>query len=260
MADPFKQAKFFKRSDVAGVKGNRYIELESDPDIPEHAVAYRHADDLAKAIGSVRGRFRCILGGRFIFGDLIEALIVNNNWLVRELWINTLSLSNENIDSLQNLINPEADYVRKLNLIVSDHFYQNYRSTFVRYAYDELDVDNRFQLAACRTHMKTTLIWVDDGTPEGRKIVIEGSANLRSSGNIESILVEECPEWFDINREILDGIVCRYKTIKKPLGERDTWLITDQTVKTRSGDWANTMPQNEQTPQRKNEPRNAKPE
>lgn len=105
-----------------------------------------------------------------------------------------------------------------------------------------------------RTHMKTTLIWVDDGTEVGRKIVIEGSANLRSSGNIESILVEECPEWFDINREILDGIVCRYKTIKKPLGERDTWLITDQTVAARKSDSVNTIQQKAQTPRRKTNP------
>ena len=47
MTDPFKQAKFFKKSDVAGVKGNRIINLEPDPDIPDRAVAYRHAKDLA---------------------------------------------------------------------------------------------------------------------------------------------------------------------------------------------------------------------
>jgi hypothetical protein len=59
-------------------------------------------------------------------------------------------------------------------------------------------------------------------TPDGRKIVIEGSANLRSSGNIESITVEECPEWFDVNRELLTGILERYKTIRKPLSEAET--------------------------------------
>ena len=230
MADPFKQAKFFKKSDVAGVKGNRIINLEPDPDIPARAVAYRHAKDLASELGDIRGRWRCILGGRFVFGDLIEALIVNNNWLVRELWINTLSINNENIDSLRNLIDPEADYVRELNLIVSDHFYAKERGSLVQYAYEVLDIDNRFQLAACRTHMKTTLIWVDDGTPDGRKIVIEGSANLRSSGNIEAITVEECPAWFDVNRELLTGILERYKTIRKPLSEAETWRQTGRTA------------------------------
>ena len=78
MADPFKQAKFFKKSDVAGVKGNRIISLDPDPDIPARAVAYRHAKDLASEMGDIRVRWRCILGGRFVFGDLIEALIVNN--------------------------------------------------------------------------------------------------------------------------------------------------------------------------------------
>ena len=47
MADPFKQAKFFKKSDVAGVKGNRIINLEPDPDIPDRAVAYRTANTAA---------------------------------------------------------------------------------------------------------------------------------------------------------------------------------------------------------------------
>ena len=222
MPDHFKKAAFFKPRHVAGVKNNRIIELSPATDVPLQRGAYQHAQQLAAEIGGVTSRWKCILDGKFIFGDLIEAMIVNNNWLVRELWINTLSFDNNNVDSLENLLN--GDFVQEMNVIISDYFYSHERSSLIRYAYDRLDKQNKFQLAACRTHMKTTLILVDDGTPEGRKIVIEGSANLRSSANIESVTVEECPVWFDVNRELMIGIVDRYKTINKSLKRDELWL------------------------------------
>jgi hypothetical protein len=60
-------------------------------------------------------------------------------------------------------------------------------------------------------------------TKGGRKIVIHGSANLRSSGNVEAFTIEENPELFDFYVGIYDGILERYATVNKASTRRELW-------------------------------------
>ena len=60
--------------------------------------------------------------------------------------ISTLSLSQNNVDSLVNLF--EGNYIDSLDLIISDHFFQHEKSALLPYIYEKLDVKNRFQLSA----------------------------------------------------------------------------------------------------------------
>lgn len=196
----------------------RYIKPVYTPSLKDCFIKYKKAEDLAKNVDIKTGeRFYAILDGTFIFGDLIEALIVINNLRVKELMISTLSLSNNNIDSLANLLN--GGFVDELNLIVSDYFYSHERYGLIVYAYEELDKDNRFQLAAASTHTKICLI----ETFCGKKFVIHGSANLRSSSNIEQLMIEENVSLYDFNHEIHERIVNKYKTINKSLRRTKLW-------------------------------------
>lgn len=213
-----KQDSDFAKPGKLTLQKSRYIKPKKTKDIPDRYLKYSLAEDLARDIEIEDGsRYFVLINGTFIAGDFIEALIVENNWHVRELTISTLSLSENNIDSLANLIN--GGYVDALNLIVSDYFYSHERRNLIPYAYKELDKDNKFQLAAAGTHCKLTMI----ETHCGKKVTIHGSANLRSSSNIEHICIEEGADLYDFNMEIQRSILEIHKTINKSVRYETLW-------------------------------------
>ena len=182
-------------------------------------IKYRNAFDLANDIGNIKrdDRFFIFLDGLFVFGDFLEAWIIKNQYNVLEMTISTLSLSQNNVDSLRTLI--EKDYVQKLNIIVSDYFFSHERHSLVPYMYHELDIDNKFQLAVARVHTKICII----KTECGREIVIHGSANLRTSGNVEQIVIEADSELYQFNDAWHKEIIEKYKTINKSVGGEYLW-------------------------------------
>lgn len=191
---------------------NRYIKSKVAKDIPAHKLKYRNAIKLAKDIKIEEGiRYDCIVAGNFIFGDFIEAFITHNNAKCLQLTISTLSLDQNNVDSLVNLMT--GNYVDNLNLIISDYFYAHERGSLIPYIYDKLDIDNRFQLASASSHTKITMF----ETLGGKKIVIHGSANLRSSSNIEQFTIEENPGLYDFHFEYHNRIIEKYMTINKEI-------------------------------------------
>lgn len=85
--------------------------------------------------------------------------------------------------------------------------------------YSELEgKDWPFYLSVAGTHMKLTLIETDD-----LKITMQGSANLRSSANIEQFSTIENAELFDFNKDYFDIIEESYR-INKKSGERSNKL------------------------------------
>lgn len=191
---------------------NRYIKSKVAKDIPAHRLKYKNAIELAKDIKIEEGiRYDCIVAGNFIFGDFIEAFITHNNAKCLQLTISTLSLDQNNVDSLVNLMT--GNYVDNLNLIISDYFYAHERGSLIPYIYDKLDIDNRFQLASASSHTKITMF----ETLGGKKIVIHGSANLRSSSNIEQFTIEENPGLYDFHFEYHNRIIEKYMTINKEI-------------------------------------------
>lgn len=191
---------------------NRYIKSKVAKDIPAHKLKYRNAIKLANNIKIEEGiRYDCIVAGNFIFGDFIEAFITLNNAKCLQLTISTLSLDQNNVDSLVNLMT--GNYVDNLNLIISDYFYAHERGSLIPYIYDKLDVDNRFQLASASSHTKIAMF----ETLGGKKIVIHGSANLRSSSNIEQFTIEENPGLYDFHFEYHNRIIEKYMTINKEI-------------------------------------------
>ena len=205
---------------------SKYITPPVGPIIRSNMIKYEYAKDMAKNIEISKGsRFFAIISGKFIFGDFIEALIVEKGYKCKSLTISTLSMSQENIDSLANLLHGED--IDELNLIISCFFHSHERSRLIKYAYKELDFNNKFQLAVANTHCKTALI----ETYCGKYIVIHGSANLRSSGCIEQFEIEESKELFDFHSNYHHNIIDFYKTIEKPLRSGVCWQQTVQQEK-----------------------------
>lgn len=66
------------------------------PTIKKGFVRYNNAAKLAKALRLDKGeRFDCIVGGNFIFGDLIEAYLVGHNAKAVKMTISTLTLAKQ---------------------------------------------------------------------------------------------------------------------------------------------------------------------
>lgn len=184
--------------------------------VSPHFVSYDNAEKLAKDLRlNFNERSDVIVSGNFIFGDFIEAYITTHNATCKKMTISTLSLSQENADSLRTLL--EFGFVEELNLVVSAYFYAHERRTLIPYIYKELDYKNKFQLAIAGIHTKTCQF----ETLGGRKIIIYGSANLRSSGNIEQFTIEENAELYNFYDELFSRIIQKYNTIRKPLRSKN---------------------------------------
>lgn len=191
--------------DAEADTANRYIKPRLVP-MKERQIMFKHAAALANEIDlTERSRYNCIVSGSFVFGDFIEAFMVRNNCKAVRMTITTLSLSQENVDSLATLM--QKGYIDRLDMIVSDYFFSHERHCLIPYMYQELDIDNRFQLAVAFVHTKT----VHFETLGGKKIVIHGSANLRTSGNVEQFTIEENAELYDFYDEAFRPIIERFK-------------------------------------------------
>lgn len=204
---------------------SRYIKPKKCRDIPDKLLKYKNAELLANEILIDQdSRHFVILDGTFIFGDFIEALCVVKNYHVKEMLISTLSLSVENVESLRNLI--AGNYVESLSLVVSDYFFSHERNNLIKLLYQRLDIGDKFQLSSASTHCKICQF----ETFCGLKIVIHGSANLRSSSNIEQIVIEESKELYNFNYEIHKSISEKYKTINKSLRNKQLWqaVVTEK--------------------------------
>lgn len=208
----------FMPDEVAN-EDNRYVKPRLVP-MKTDRVIFEHAKSLATEIDIANNpRYDCLVSGNFIFGDFIEAFLVHNNCKAKKMLISTLSLSQENIDSLVTLV--QKGYIDELNMIVSDYFYSHERHNLIPYIYEQLDKDNVFQLAVAFVHTKICQF----ETLGGKKIVMHGSANLRSSGNVEQFCIEQNHELYDFYDEHLMRIVDDFKTIHKSRTKREYWRL-----------------------------------
>lgn len=186
----------------------RFIKPPKQKHLSFNQIKFKNAVELVKEIKfESLDRVFCRVGGRFIFGDFIEAFLVTNNIKSTNFTIETLSLSPENVISLETLL--KKGYIEDLHIIISDYFYSHERKKTIQFMYDKLDIDNRFQLSVCRTHCKLAQF----KTGGGKHIVIHGSSNLRSSDNLEQFMIEDCEELFNFNNEYHEKIKTKFKTI-----------------------------------------------
>lgn len=206
--------------DVFGEIETRYVKPPLYVGKRRAPVRYEYAEELAQEIGPAimaGERVDAVVSGNFIFGDFIEALLVEENALCDDLTLSTLSINQENVDSLHNLI--KGDYLGELNIVVSDYWYSHNRRA-LPYIYEKLDIDDKFQLAVAGIHTKITLLRIGE-----RKIVMHGSANLRSSRSVENFVIETDPVAYDFHRDWHQTILDHYATIRKAPRAGALWDI-----------------------------------
>jgi hypothetical protein len=173
---------------------------------------YKNAKALVEEIHLAPGeQFHSIVKGDFIFGDFIEALIYGKDVIVENMHLSTLSMSQNNIDSLAGLL--KAGRIKRLTIVLSNYFYSHEKHRLMKYLLENLDIDNRLELLIIRNHTKICLMEISN-----IRLVMSGSANLRSSESVEQFVLQESAElygfykdWFDANiqHSIIDREVPR---------------------------------------------------
>ena len=149
------------------------------------ACAYEYAQDFARGltIDNETETF-AFVSGNFVFGDVLEALVEEGKISVRRLGIQTLSMNDENIDSIRNIL--EMQPVEALDIVLSDYWYshENHKNGLVPYLFEELDLEDlELHVAFAGVHSKIVTV----ETLKGNTLTMHGSANLRSSGNVEQL-------------------------------------------------------------------------
>lgn len=180
-------------------------------------ILYEHAEDLARDIDLPKnGRVDAMVNGSFIFGDFIEAFFVDKNIYTPRMVVSTLSMSQENIDSFKGLM--EGGFIGHLDLIVSIYFYSHERTKLIPYFLEAFE-GYSFTLSVAAIHTKT-VHFITEG---GRHIVIHGSANLRSSANIEQFTIEDNPFLLGFYEKVFNAIIEKYKLTSKVERGKKQW-------------------------------------
>ena len=223
----------FDLDDVEPDTMTRILQPRIDTSILTQTLHFNHAEELADRIDlSGKTRTYAMVSGSFIFGDIIEALWRRRNVDIKTLSMVSLSISEDNIDSWAGLL--RQGNLEKLNLVCSAYFYSHYKFDMVPYLYQQIGNDPRVQIAFGAYHMKVITL----ETHHGNTLTIHGSANMRSSMNIEQMMFEpNNPELYDFNTRMIADICDNYGTINhqaQPLTRAETWRWFEKMRRERS--------------------------
>jgi hypothetical protein len=186
-----------------------------------HKVAFENALTFVRQISlEPNERTFAWVNGSFIFGDMIEALWSERNVNIKELYICSLSISQENIDSLKTLL--EHSNIQRMVIILSGYFYSMERNDLVPYLYNELGKDDRVSVCFGAYHCKMFCI----ETHKGNTITVHGSANMRSSNSIEQVMIEQDRDLYEYNRRIMTAIAAKFDTIKHLKRKRHRYALS----------------------------------
>lgn len=195
--------------DVEPDEMTRILIPRLDMGIVTQTCHFEHAEEFARRVNLKEcGRTFAWVSGSFIFGDIPEALLRQRGVSIKELYVATLSLSEENIDSWAGIMS--SGMIEHFDLLLSGYFYSHEKYKMVPLLYERLDQGDRFNVAFGPYHCKVICI----RTYKDNLLVIHGSANTRSSNNVEQIMIEvNDRELYDFNVAQIHGIVSRYGTV-----------------------------------------------
>lgn len=211
-----------------GEPQGRILIPRMDKSAISHYLLFENAEAFARQVDLSDGaRTYAWVNGSFIFGDIIEALCTARNMRPKNIYICSLGIGEENIDSLRNVM--EYFGCEKLYMLLSGYFYSHEKFDLIPYMYKRLDLDDKFQVAFGNYHSKIIAI----ETHSGHTLVLHGSANLRSSYSIEQVTLEAGNrELFEFNAGIIRELCEKYATIDytKPKieGKRELWQAVAQ--------------------------------
>lgn len=186
-------------------------------------VSDENAEALARHIDWQRD-YIALVSGAFIFGDFLELLLYVHDLRPTAVYITTLGMSENNMDSIVNMV--EYLGAEKVNLIISQYFESVKRNDMfpmMKRKFEGYPVD----VATLQTHCKIFIV----RSPKG-DAAITGSANLSSCNGVEQFVIMHDPKAIDYLQDRLDNVMERFtvyrgltgKTVRKR--ERNTGMGT----------------------------------
>lgn len=138
-----------------------------------------------------------VTDGSYTGAEVIPAILTLAGAPATEVIVSTLSFSRANVDLLARLI--QERQIRRLTLLANIYFRRTAGNEAI-YSYAEEQLDpTRAMLLSPRVHAKITLI----RTTNGRRITIEGSANLRSCLSVEQLTITDDANTYRFHRQWL---------------------------------------------------------
>lgn len=194
--------------DFSSLSFGQHTEQQEEREIPKistEPACFENAEEMADRLDYDKDYF-AFLSGNFVFGDFLEALIFRQKLEPSEMYVTTLGMGKDNIDSLVNLV--EYLGCDKLNLLVSHYFASTERHKLMPYMREQftgLPID----VAVLRSHTKIALIFSEKGN-----VLISGSANLSSSYNLEQIVIMHDENAINFVKAYLDDIMARFMVFR----------------------------------------------
>jgi hypothetical protein len=173
----------------------------------DHAAARRTAQlaEAADALTVLPGpgeTVHCLMTGRYDLMHLLVCLI-DRLGPVDAMRIATLSYNARNLAEMLRLLDTGA--VRKLTLLCSKFFAEHNTELWAETLEEFRDRGQR--AAAARSHAKV----VSFAFASGRRLTLEGSANLRSNGNREQLLLADGAGLHDWHARWIEEQVTRHE-------------------------------------------------
>lgn len=189
-------------------------EAREVPRLSLEPACFENAEEMANALDYGKD-YICFVSGTFIFGDFLEALVLVKELAPKQMYITTLGMGKENVDSIVNL----TDYLgcEHLNLVVSHYFAGVERHDLVPYMEQEF-AGKPIDVAVLKSHCKIALIRSDKGD-----VAITGSANLSSSTNVEQFIIAHDPTLIDFLEKRLKEIMDRFTVMHGLDGAKMDW-------------------------------------
>lgn len=175
------------------------------PHLSTEPVSFDNALDLVRTIDITKDYF-CFVPGSFIFGDMLEALLFEKKLAPDKMYVTTLGMSRENIDSLVNCT--RYLHCKHLYLLVSNYYMGVERHNNVPYLEKEF-TGEPIDVAVLASHCKIALIRSHKGD-----MLISGSANLSSSNNVEQFCIMHDEAAIDYCENKLNNVFERFTVFK----------------------------------------------
>ena len=190
------------------------------PALKEKFVKFEYAADFVKSLEfpAIEGEtIYAVVSGSFYFGDIMLP-IASRSGGGHRLDICTLSMSKENIDMIYQMF--DEGYITEANIILSDYFYSHERRQdgLFTYLMESLVRPGKWPVKISIASVHTKIIMMQN---EKYNIVISGSANLRSSANVEQFEMKNSRGLWEFNKTWMDEIHEKFDIVKKPIRSRN---------------------------------------
>jgi hypothetical protein len=165
--------------------------------------ALREAGEILAALPGPGESLHAIMTGRYDLTDLIDVILTKRG-AVRHLRVATLSFNKHNVQLLQTWV--AAGAVHTLTVLCSS-FFREHNPAIFEALRSAIEAGPTHHLAAARNHCKVVCF----DFIAGGKLVMEGSANLRTNSNREQFCLVADPALHDWHAAWIDEQVTKHE-------------------------------------------------